>query len=259
MDSDQLKILLAHTPVSELRYFETTGSTNEDAFAWLIAGAPDFALVVANQQTAGRGRFQRRWITQADSALAFSVILRPRPEEMPFLQLYSPLGGIAVAAGLEQLQLHPQIKWPNDVLIGQKKVCGILAETAWDGINPLGVVLGIGINILPAAIPLSDSLSFPAGSLAEFLPDLPDRWEILAVILQQLKGWQSRMGNEAFMRYWQEHLAFLDQEVEIRGVPGTELSGRLVGIDPSGELILATDTGEVNIQVGDVHLRLRNN
>jgi BirA family biotin operon repressor/biotin-[acetyl-CoA-carboxylase] ligase len=83
MDQETLKLLLQDTPVTELRYFDTVGSTNDIATQWIESGASDFSLVVADQQNAGRGRMQRKWVTNPGSALAFSLILRLMPEEVP--------------------------------------------------------------------------------------------------------------------------------------------------------------------------------
>lgn len=258
MDQSALSKLLSASGLADLRYLPTTGSTNADALQWLESGAPDFSLVIADEQTAGRGRFDRRWITTPGAALAFTLILRPVPAEMPYIHLFSPLAGIGVSAALEKsLQLYPQIKWPNDVLIDRQKICGILTETSWNGDKLVGVVIGIGVNITPLSLPPAEMLSYPAACLEDKAGKTLDRWAILAEILHQLKGWRKKIAQDDFFEYWQNHLAFAGEEVEIRGAMGAEVEGRLVGIDPSGELVIETDNGEVSIQVGDVHLRLR--
>lgn len=258
MDSSTLYQILAPTGIREARYETQTGSTNNDALAWLAEGVDDFSVIVADEQTAGRGRFERKWVTHPGVALAFTVIFHPREEEFPYIHLFSPLAGIAVAAGLDKLlHLKPQIKWPNDVLIERAKVCGILSETAWNGSRVEGVVVGIGINVLPQAIPPAQAVSFRATCLCDHYHDPIDRWQVLAEILQQMKDWRVKLGRPEFFQYWQEHLAFAGEEVEIQGALGAEVSGRLVGIDPSGELLIETEAGEVSVQVGDVHLRLR--
>ncbi|MEN4100610.1 MAG: biotin--[acetyl-CoA-carboxylase] ligase, partial [Anaerolineaceae bacterium] len=118
---------LAGLPVSELRYFDSIGSTNDEALRWAEQGAPDAALVVADTQTAGRGRMDRRWVTRPGVALAFSLALRPTPVEASALGLFSPLGALAVAAALrENYGLLAEVKWPNDVLLERRKCCGIL-------------------------------------------------------------------------------------------------------------------------------------
>jgi BirA family transcriptional regulator, biotin operon repressor / biotin---[acetyl-CoA-carboxylase] ligase len=258
MDSSTLHQILASTGINAVRYVAQTGSTNNDALAWLTEGVDDFSVIVADEQTAGRGRFERKWVTHPGVALAFTVVFHPREEELPYIHLFSPLAGIAVAAGLDNLlHLRTQIKWPNDVLIERAKVCGILSETAWNGAQIEGIVVGIGINVLPESIPPAEAVSFRATCLQKHLSDPIDRWQVLAAILQQMKDWRAKLGRPEFFQYWQEHLAFAGEEVEIQGALGAEVSGRLVGIDPSGELLIETEAGEVSVQVGDVHLRLR--
>src|SRR5512138_2140316 len=103
MDVHTLTSLLAGLPVPQTRYFDTIGSTNDEAIAWIQAGAQDGCLVVADQQTRGRGRMNRRWITRPAAALAFSVILQPTPEEVGRIGFFSPLGALAICQALEGL------------------------------------------------------------------------------------------------------------------------------------------------------------
>jgi BirA family biotin operon repressor/biotin-[acetyl-CoA-carboxylase] ligase len=166
-----------------------------EAAEWLQAGAADFSLVLANEQTAGRGRFQRRWYTPPDAALAFSLILRPREsEEGQQSLLFTGLGAVAVCEALERLYgLRPQIKWPNDVLVTGKKVCGILSEAHWQGEKLLGIVLGIGINVAPSSVPPVSAVLFPATCVEDCLassiyqaPVRVDRFQLLAGVLERI-------------------------------------------------------------------------
>ena len=145
---------LSRLPVPAYRYLESVTSTNDLALAWAEDGAPDGALVIADTQTAGRGRMTRRWLTPPHSALALSLVLRPNPQEAARLALFSPLGGLALSTALEeQFNLQPQIKWPNDVLLDGKKTAGILAESVWQDGSVQAVVLGIGVNVSPLSVP----------------------------------------------------------------------------------------------------------
>ena len=103
MDQESLKLLLQDTPVTGLRYFDAVGSTNDNAMQWIESGASDFSLVVADQQTAGRGRMQRKWVTNPGSALAFSLILHLSPDEVPHAGLIPFLAAVSVSSALEQL------------------------------------------------------------------------------------------------------------------------------------------------------------
>ena len=165
MDNPYLRALLAGLPLGGLRYFDQVSSTNEAAMMWLDQSARDWSLVVADEQTAGRGRFNRRWVTKPGAALAFSLVLRLAPEEISHLTLFSPWAALAVAQTLEnRFQLRPQIKWPNDVLLSGRKISGILAEISWVGAALEGVVLGIGINVARAAVPHPRSCFSPPGA-----------------------------------------------------------------------------------------------
>lgn len=243
---------------TEVRYLTTTGSTNQDAQDWLSAGAPDGCIVVADEQTAGRGRFDRKWVTLPGTALAFSMVIRLKPDELPYIALFTTLAGIAVSAAIESLwSIRPQIKWPNDVLIGEKKICGILGEAVWNESRLEGLVLGIGVNVKKGSVPPVHQVSFQAGCLEDVVNIEINRIDLLSQILTEFDRWRPAIGTSDFIAYWQNHLAFKDQEVKLVATGGSEVTGRLVGVDQSGELILETESGEISVQVGDVHLRLR--
>ena len=163
--------------VPDLRFFESIGSTNDEAMAWADAGAEDWSLVVADQQTQGRGRLGRHWVTNPGAALAFSLVLRPSREEMAFASLFSPLGGMGVASALEEIGLAALVKWPNDVLLNRRKVCGILGEAAWTGDRLNGMVLGIGVNVASESVPPAGELLFPATCVEAELGRPLDRQE----------------------------------------------------------------------------------
>ncbi|MHC1739538.1 MAG: biotin--[acetyl-CoA-carboxylase] ligase [Anaerolineaceae bacterium] len=253
---------LTHSPVSEVHALQSTGSTNDDALLWLDQGAPDFSLVIADEQTKGRGRFQRQWITRPDSSLAFSVILRPTSQEMAAPNsLFAPLCGLAVWQVLhEQLGLDPQIKWPNDILLERQKVCGILVEAAWMGSTLSGLVLGIGINISADSLPPDTTPRFPATWLEKYTKTPVDRYSLLAQILCALDYWRTRMGSPEFFTTWQDHLAFRGETVSIVESEISSIIGSEEGIDRNGNLLLRDAIGnQIVIQVGDVHLRPENN
>ncbi len=258
-EEESLKSALAGLGLAGIRYHERVGSTNADAMAWLNQGAPDLALVAADEQTAGRGRFNRRWVTRPGAALAFSLVLRPAAAEAARFGFFAPLGALGVAEALEGLYgLAPRIKWPNDVLLDGRKACGILVETAWEGASPQGVVVGIGVNVTPEAVPPAGEVIFPATSVEDALGRPVERWELLRAILAGMLAWRPRMGSPAFFAAWQDRLAFRGQAVRIvSGYPGQpDREGRILGIDPDGSLRLAgADGAEFSVEVGDVHLR----
>lgn len=246
---------LHHIP--RLRFFEVIGSTNDEALSWAAVGAEDGCLVVANQQTKGRGRFQRRWITQPGAGLAFSLILQPTAQEREHLGLFSPLGALGICHALENtLGLNPQIKWPNDVLLNRRKVAGILVESAWLGSHLQGVVIGIGINVTAQSVPLDADVLYPASSVENAANRAVDPYALLRNVLQGIFTWRAELGADKFLPAWQERLAFIGEMVRIEENGGAAASGEILGIDASGALRLRTPAGEpISVMVGDVHVR----
>ncbi len=256
MQTDRLQQTLADLPLPAIRTFDTIGSTNDEALAWAEADAMDGSLVVADQQTKGRGRLGRAWVTNPGAALAFSLILRPTVAEQENLGLFSPLAGLAVCLALQGLGLPAEIKWPNDVLLARRKTCGILAESAWQAGQVHGVVVGIGINIAPASVPPADQVQFPATCVEEQLGRQLDRWKLLHAVLESFFEWRSRLGSAEFFRAWEERLAFKGEQVTLKNSGGQSFDGLLLGVNDQGNLRLRMDDGtEKMVSVGDVHLR----
>lgn len=256
MDESTIRAQLADLPVPDLRYFPSVGSTNDIALSWAESGAPDCAVVIADEQTSGRGRMNRHWITPPGSALAFSLIFRPTPEEVARSAFFSPLGALAVSETITGLNLTAQIKWPNDVLINGRKLCGILAESVWQGNRLQAVVLGIGLNVTPVSVPPGNLLKFPATCLQTELGSWVDRWELLVTILKEILTWRPRLGSPQFMQTWEDRLAFRGEEICLETPNGVALNGKLVGIEADGGLRLRlADGSEERMLDGDVSLR----
>jgi BirA family biotin operon repressor/biotin-[acetyl-CoA-carboxylase] ligase len=148
---------------------------------------------MGRQQTSGRGRMGRTWFTPPDSALAFSLILRPGPGEQENIGRFAALGALALVNMLSTLGVTAQIKWPNDVLINRRKVAGILIETVWSGDEVDSLVLGMGVNVLPASLPPAPGLNFPVTCIQSETPAVLVREILLMDILMN----QSRSGRAA--------------------------------------------------------------
>ena len=227
-----------------VRFFNQTGSTNDIALAWAAEGAHDLALVCADEQTAGRGRGDRRWYTPSGVALAFSLILRPMPGEQQSIPCFSALGALAVCEALSARGLHPEIKWPNDVLINRRKICGVLSEAVWTGEKVESVVLGIGLNVSAQAVPQTEQLNFPATSLEAETKRITDRFLLLREILQALLYWRGLLTKDVFFHAWGSRLAFLGEQVEILGEGQVIEAGKLEGLEKDGSLRLRTAQGK---------------
>jgi BirA family biotin operon repressor/biotin-[acetyl-CoA-carboxylase] ligase len=256
MDESTFRKALFEFPLGDVRYHEVINSTNDQALTWAAGGAPDLALVYAEEQTSGRGRGSHRWFTPPGSSLAFSLVLHPLIGEGGSVARYSGLGAVAVCMALEKLGLHPEIKWPNDVLIGQRKVSGILAEATWMGEQLESIVVGIGVNMSPEAVPASELIDFPATCVEEELKKPVSRLDFLVEILRALLYWRSNLSKDEFLTAWESRLAFCGERVSVQMGEGKVKNGRVAGLDKDGSLLLQVDDGQViTVQFGEVHLR----
>jgi len=242
--------------IAEFRFLPETGSTNDAALAWVAQGAADFSLVAADSQTRGRGRMNRRWVTMPGSALAFRLILSPSEREASQVGLISGLGAVAVAEALEQgWALQPRIKWPNDVLLDGRKGGGVLAEAVWSGSRLEALVLGIGVNVEPSSVPSPDEMLFPAVSLEEIAGRKIDRWDVLERIMERLISIRTHWGGAQWVEAWNQRLAYRGEVIQIT-MPGYNISGEVVEVDPAGCLKVRREDGsEETVLAGDVRLR----
>jgi BirA family biotin operon repressor/biotin-[acetyl-CoA-carboxylase] ligase len=256
MNQNELKKALSKLPLGDVRYFDSIGSTNSEALAWATSGARDKSLVIADEQTAGRGRLGRKWFTPRGTALAFSLILRPTPAEKPYITRIVGLAALALTDSLRIHGLVSQVKWPNDVLLNGRKVAGILVESVWSGEDVDCLVIGIGMNILKGAVPSPDLLQFPATSLEESLGPDVDREKVLRDILAGIFALRPHIGSESFITSWEKALAFHGEQVRVDQGDGARLTGKLLGLEPDGSLRLGDETGKsITVRFGDVRLR----
>jgi len=256
MNQGELDKILAGLPLGDVRYFDSIGSTNDEALAWAARGARDFSLVVADEQTMGRGRYDRPWFTPPGTALAFSLILHPSPDEKPHLSRIVGLAALAIADALQKRDLNPQIKWPNDILLNGRKVAGVLIELVWSGEDVTYVVIGIGINILRRSVPDTDILRFPGTSLEDAASQTIDRNEVLHDILAALISLRPEVGTDAFMNRWGESLAYLGRQVRVEMGGDQSVAGKLMGLISDGSLRLRDENGKsITVRFGDVRLR----
>ncbi len=200
MNERQIRRAIAKLSLGGLRFFEQTGSTNDVALAWAAAGAPDLSLVCAEEQTAGRGRGDRQWFTPAGAALAFSLILRPNAAVSHILPRFTGLAALAACQALEGLGLHPRIKWPNDILLNERKAGGILTEAVWLGERLDCIVLGVGLNVSAKSVPPRETIAFPATCIEQEASRRVNRTRLLAEILRLILDWRERIGSEAFLK-----------------------------------------------------------
>ncbi|MEA2646508.1 MAG: BirA family transcriptional regulator [Chloroflexota bacterium] len=245
------------------------GSTQDEARRLAREGAPEGALVWAIEQTRGRGRSDRGWDSPPGAGLWFSVILRPAlpAAEVAFITI---LAGVAVAEALNATAGGAvRLKWPNDLLLGEVKLGGILAEAETAGGNVAFVVLGVGVNLRRPAGGFDSAISPPPAVLADaadgyaYAADGPagiGPAGLLAAVLASLEDWYGRLlagGAEAVRARWLELSATIGMEVEAQTATGA-VRGRAIDLAANGSLVLETAGGRVEVGTGEViHLRPR--
>ncbi|MGI3785227.1 MAG: biotin--[acetyl-CoA-carboxylase] ligase [Janthinobacterium lividum] len=244
-----------------------TGSTNADLAQAARDGAPVGSVLVADHQSAGRGRMGRTWTAPPGTSIAMSVLVRPTvaADRWTWLPL---LAGLAVSDGIRQeTDLPADLKWPNDVLLLGRKVCGVLAERVETPAGP-AVVLGLGINVhltteqLP--VPTATSLALTLAELG--VPGVPvHRTGLISTTLRSLERILARweevaavpdVGVEGLALVYRERCATIGREVRISLSDGTSVEGVARDVDAAGRLVLETPDGPRTFGAGDVvHLR----
>ena len=241
-----------------VHYHETLGSTNERAFRMAHDGAEHGEVVVTEQQTAGKGRRGRAWVSPPGLNLYFSAILRPElpPQRAPELTL---VAAVALTEVLREAGAEAFIKWPNDVQIGGLKVAGILTELSAEPERVHFVVLGVGVNLNAQPEHFPEELRTTATSLAMALGHKVSRAPFAAALWLKLEQWLDlhlETGFGAIRQQWKELSSTLGQEVLVR-TDRQEFRGVAEDIDPSGALLVRTADGRVErVLAGDVE-RLR--
>lgn len=241
----------------EIRYFSTIGSTNQYARRIAEEGAADGTLVIADEQTDGRGRRGRHWVTPPGEAISFTLILRPNlpPEKISMITLVM---GLAVAQAVQVLYgLDAGIKWPNDVVINGKKLCGILTEMSAEINEVHYIVIGVGINANLVHFP--EEIRSTATSLKLELGREVNRAELIAAVMkrfEKLNGMFERRGSLEDMADPYNRLCVnTGRQVRVLD-PRGEYTGQALGIDPGGSLLVKTEDGTLNrISSGEVSVR----
>ncbi len=256
MNQYDLNKLLSTLKLGEIRFFDSIGSTNDEALAWATSGARDMSLIVADEQTLGRGRLDRPWFTPPGTALAFSLILHPSTDERPHLSRLVGLSALSIARSLQARGLYPEIKWPNDVLLNRRKVAGVLIELVWSGEDVENIIVGIGVNISKRSVPSTDILRFPATSMEDAIGQPVDRVEVLHDILAAFIALRPQLGTDDLMKQWEKVLAYQGWRVQVDMGGEQMVTGKVAGLESDGSLKLRDENGKfVTVRFGDVRLR----
>jgi BirA family biotin operon repressor/biotin-[acetyl-CoA-carboxylase] ligase len=240
----------------EIRGFPEIDSTNTYLLDQARQGVPEGLVAVAEHQTAGRGRLDRRWESPTGSNLLASVLLRPGCAAD---DLHLCSGAVALAAAdacAEMAGVEAVLKWPNDLLVGGAKLAGVLAEADFDGTRLRGVVVGIGLNVAwPGPAEAGGTCLEDTGGTAQPV----DKSVLLDLLLEGLARRRPLLDEEAGRGILADEVrrrcATLGQRVRVT-LPNEELTGIASAIDEAGHLVVDTGSGRRLVSVGDVvHLR----
>jgi BirA family transcriptional regulator, biotin operon repressor / biotin---[acetyl-CoA-carboxylase] ligase len=233
-------------------YYPALDSTMDVAKKEALWGAEAGTVIITDAQLSGRGRLQRAWISPK-GALAFSLILRPNIDYLYYMIM---LASLAVSYGIETVTgLKCQIKWPNDVLIQEKKVCGILIETDIRNNSLVHVIIGIGINVNLRILDYPEIALF-ATSLSDQMGQEVSRLQLVRQILMNFETlYQSMSDSDYILQAWKNRLVTLGQNIEVN--MGNRLyKGVAESVSKDGSLLLRQKDGKsVRIIVGDIMLR----
>ena len=232
--------------------YDSLDSTNTEALKQARQGADEGLCIVARQQTAGRGRHGRVWVSQKNAGLYFSIVLRPKLDTK-FLPLITLMTGVAVHDTLQDLGLNPDIKWVNDVLVNGKKISGILAETTETN-NGLAVGVGIGINL--------KSTNFPP-EIADIATSLESETKVAATgnLVESLTKYltyfyeilRSENGPAEIIDEWRRRSSYFSGKAVRVVLENETITGVTDGLEPNGALRVRRENGELSIiHAGDV-------
>jgi BirA family transcriptional regulator, biotin operon repressor / biotin---[acetyl-CoA-carboxylase] ligase len=235
--------------------FATLGSTND--YLKAQTGAPEFTCVVADAQTAGRGRRTRAWVSSSGEGLYLSLLLRPVVTAN--LSLLSLLAAVAVAETLAQYNVAGlDIKWPNDVLIAERKVCGILVEGASSGANTLRIIVGIGVNLNQQSFPpeLAETATSLALQLGQTVAVDAFRDRLLTRLAHWYAEWQRGAGQVVLAR-WQQLSSYAQGQQVTVTLDDEQFEGVTAGLTKDGSLLVQTADATLRTILAGELTRLR--
>jgi len=237
----------------QLFKFDTIDSTNSEAMRQAHTGAAEGVCIVADEQTAGRGRFGRVWSSKKGAGLYFSIILRPKfePRHFPLVTL---MAGIAANSALKSVGVETDIKWVNDLIVRDRKICGILAEAS-ESVHGRFIIIGIGINITNDNIP-TDSENFATSIMAEG-GKADDVDALVTSLCEELRrGYDllSAEGGPKMVRdLWCSLSSYAVGKRVVVDTSGEIFSGTTCGVEENGALIVQTDDGTTRtVEAGEI-------
>src|ERR1043166_4799045 len=231
--------------------FDAIDSTNSEAARHAKLGADEGLCIIARHQTAGRGRHGRTCVSEKDAGLYFSIILRPKLE-MRFIPLITLMTGVAVYDALKEFNLKPDIKWVNDILIGDKKISGILAETA-ETPRGLAVVVGVGVNLTSRDFP--DEIASAATSIEAETGHSVAANDVAQALTHYLGYFYDVLRNEPaeILQAWRARSSYFSDKTVLVTLENRTIEGITDGLEETGALRVKTPDGQIErVYAGDV-------
>jgi BirA family biotin operon repressor/biotin-[acetyl-CoA-carboxylase] ligase len=264
MQGSRARSALADSTFSDVRWVSETASTNDDLHALAVDGAPEGVVIVADHQSAGRGRLDRSWQAPSGSSLLVSMLVRPGLAVDQTHLVTAAVACSAVQACVDVADYEPSLKWPNDVVVlaesgdVQGKLAGVLAESVVVRDQIDAVVVGIGLNVnWPAQLP--DDLQGIAIALNHVVGHEVDREDLLIALLRRLHQWRAALtdpaGRDRLMQRYRDSCSTLGAKVRV-DLLTESFDGTAVDVTSDGHLVVDTERGRRVVVAGDVvHLR----
>ena len=240
-----------------MHYKPSVKSTNYVAKALAYHGAEEGTIVVAEEQSNGKGRLDRNFFSPRGKGIWFSIILRPNflPKDAPKCTL---MAAVAVAQAMRRFNLKPEIKWPNDILFDGRKLVGILTELTGEFAKINYMVIGIGINVNISRDEFPEDLRDVAASLSEMAGGELSRVKFLRALLEEFDKLYLEVTNNGFdeiLKLWRQYSVTLGREIHVVPVSGESFGGKAIDLNEDGALIVETAQGFKTVYAGDVSIR----
>ncbi|MBQ6297187.1 MAG: biotin--[Selenomonadaceae bacterium] len=242
----------------EMHYKPCVDSTNRVAKALAYHGAADGAIVVAEEQTGGKGRLDRNFYSPRGKGIWFSVILRPNllPKDAPKCTL---MAAVAIAEAMKRFNLKAEIKWPNDIMFDGRKLVGILTEMTGEIAKINYLVVGVGINVNINRDDFPEELKDIAASLSEISGDKISRVQLFRAVLEEFDKLYREVtatGFDKVINRWKEYNITLGKNIKvISAINGKSFMGKAVDLNADGALVVETENGRQAVYSGDVSIR----
>lgn len=241
-----------------MEYYPSVDSTNRVAKKLAYHGAEEGTIIVAEEQTGGKGRLERTFFSPRGKGIWFSVILRPNflPKDASKCTL---MAAVAVAQAMKRFNLQPQIKWPNDIMFDGRKLVGILTEMTGEIGKISYMVIGVGINVNISRDEFPDELKPIAASLCELNGEPIPRVQFFRAVLEEFDKLYREVTTAGFGKIfarWRESNITLGKNIRVISAgDGESFGGRAIDLDEDGALIVETDSGLRTVYAGDVSIR----